>query len=248
MLIKTKSLKGFALKSLDGEIGKIKEFYFDDLYWTIRYLVVDTGSWLPGRKVLISPYALGVITKSEKHISVNLTKKQIEESPSLDSDKPVSKQFEEAYFDYYEWPEYWDGPFSWGAYPHIIRNSPKKKANQSGKKQQDSHLRSTHNVSGYHIQAADGEIGHVDDFIVDNESWTIRYLEIDTKKWWLGKKVLIPPQWIEKVSWGESKVFVKLAREAIKKAPEYTDWSMLTREFEINLHKHYNRKGYWDKA
>jgi len=246
MLIKTKKLKGFALQSLDGEIGKVKEFYFDDRHWTIRYLVADTGIWLPGRQVLISPYALGAVTKSEEHISVHLTKKQIEESPSLDSDKPVSRQFEESYFSYYDWPEYWDGPFSWGAYPRISVDNLKMRTDQSRKNKLDSHLRSTHTVSGYHIQAADGEIGHVDDFIVDDDSWTIRYLVIDTKNWWAGKKVLITPRCIENVSWDESKVFVKLSRESIKKAPEYTDWSLLTREFEIILHNHYAHKGYWD--
>ena len=109
----------------------------------------------------------------------------------------------------------------------------------------DPHLRSTHDVSGYHIQATDGEIGHVEDFIIDDETWAIRYLIIDTRNWWPGKKVLISPQWIERVSWSESKVFVNLSRETIKQSPEYTEESLLTRDYETGLHRHYNRQGYW---
>ena len=114
MLIKTKTLKGYTLDSLDGEIGKVKEFYFDDYHWTIRYLVADTGNWYTDRQVLISPHALVEVNKEKQNIAVNLTKKQIEDSPPLDSDKPVSRQFEEAYYGYYGWPMYWDGPYMWG--------------------------------------------------------------------------------------------------------------------------------------
>ena len=97
MLYRAATLKGYALNSLDGEIGKAEEFYFDDLHWTIRYLVADTGNWLPGRQVLLSPHALVAVKQKEKQIAVNLTKQQIEDSPPLTSDKPVSRQFEEAY-------------------------------------------------------------------------------------------------------------------------------------------------------
>ncbi|MGA3268849.1 MAG: PRC-barrel domain-containing protein [Verrucomicrobiota bacterium] len=111
MLSKAKTLEGYKLDSLDGEIGKINEFYFDDRHWTIRYLVADTGNWLTGRQVLISPYALRDVNGEQQHIAVNLTKKQIEDSPSLDSDKPVSHQFEQAYYGFYGLPTYWGGPF-----------------------------------------------------------------------------------------------------------------------------------------
>lgn len=246
MLCKAKTLRGFSLESLDGDIGKAREFYFDDRYWTIRYLVADTGNWLPGRKVLLSPYALDVMRKDEKKIVINLTRKQIEDSPSLDRDKPVSQQFEEAYYGYYEWPTYWDGSYVWGIYPYLMRDNKEWKKAAKSEKAWDPHLRSTQAVSGYHIQAVDGEIGHVEDFIIDDETWTIRYLIIDTNNWWPGKKVLVSPRWIGSVSWSESKVFVNLSRESLKQAPEYTDWSMLTREFEIDLHHFYNQQGYWE--
>jgi uncharacterized protein YrrD len=245
MLNQVKTLKGYKLESLDGEIGKVKEFFFDDKHWTIRYLVADTGGWLTGRQVLISPYALVAVIKEDQHIAINLTQKQIEGSPSLDSDKPVSRQFEESYYGYYGWPTYWGGPYMWGPYPYIVRDSGKWRVSNLGGKAWDPHLRSTHAVSGYHIQAVDGEVGHVDDFIIDDETWAIRYLVIDTQNWLAGKKILVSPQWIDRVSWHESKVFVKLIRETIKQSPEYTEESLPTREYEDGLHRHYDRKGYW---
>ena len=188
MLSKAKTLKGYKLDSLDGERGKVKEFYFDDRHWTIRYLVADTGNWLTGRQVLISPYALVAVIKEEQHIVVELTKKQIEDSPSLDYDKPVSQQFEEAYYGYYGWPMYWSGTYMWGDYPNIVRDREKWKPTARGEKYWNPNLRSTDRVSGYGIQATDGEIGHVEDFLIDDKTWAIRYLIVDTKNWWPGKR------------------------------------------------------------
>lgn len=245
MLNKAKTLKDYKLNSLDGEIGKVREFYFDDLHWAIRYLVADTGNWLTGRQVLISPYALGSVNKEERQLTINLTKKQIEDSPTLDSNKPVSRQYEEVYYGYYGWPTYWEGSYMWGAYPNIVRDREQWRKPRSGEKGWDPHLRSTHDVSGHGIQAMDGEIGHVADFVIDDETWAIRYLVIDTQNWWPGKKVLISTQWIASVSWPKAKVYVNLPRKTIKQALEYTEESLLTRDYEINLHRHYNRQGYW---
>ncbi len=246
MLIKAKTLKGYTLDSLDGEIGKAEEFYFDDQHWTIRYLIAGTGNWLTGRQVLISPYALAAANKEAEQITIELTKKQIKDSPSLDSDKPVSRQFEIAYSGYYGMPMYWDGPYLWGSHPYIVRDRTMWKELIRSEKAWDPHLRSTREVMGYTIQAADGEIGHVEDFIIDDETWEIRYLIISTRNWWPGKKVLISTKWIESVSWLESKVIVNLHRETIKQSPEYTEELLLTRDYEARLHRHYNRQEYWD--
>jgi hypothetical protein len=250
MLNRTNTLTGYRLDSLDGEIGKVKEFYFDDRYWTIRYLVADTGNWLMGRQVLISPHPLLVVNKEEESIGVALTKKQIEDSPSLDTDKPVSRQFEQAYYGYYGWPIYWGGPYMWGTSPYFAehymvgdRNEWKK--TMQHEKKWDHHLRSTHHVTGHHVEAIDGEIGHVEDFLVDDKTWAIRYLIVDTRNWWPGKKILLSPQWIESVSWGEAKVHVNLSREAVKQSPEYTETSLPTWDYETQLHRHYDRQGYW---
>ncbi len=245
MLISIKDVHGYKLSGTDGEVGTVKDFYFDDQFWTIRYLVSDTGHWLSGRKVLIAPYALGTVNQRDESVAIDLTKSQIEGSPSLDSDKPVSRQFEDAYYGYYGWPTYWSGQNRWGTYPYILRGSEKWRTAPQDGKSWDPHLRSIGEVTGYHIQAAVGEIGHVADFIVDDETWTIRYLVVDTRNWWPGRKVLVSPLWIERVSWNESKVFVSLTRETIKTSPEYTDPSSINRDYETRLHHHYNRRGYW---
>jgi len=245
MLNKAKILEGYQLKSLDGKIGVARGFYFDDHYWTIRYLVADTENWHLGRQVLISPYALVAVDKKDKQIIVNLTRKQIEDSPSIDSDKPLSKHFEEAYYEYYGWPMYWEGQYMWGAMPYIVRDREKWKQSVKAEKTWTPHLRSTLAVTGYHIQAIDDEIGHVEDFIIDDETWAIRYLIINTKNWWSGKKVLVSTKWIERISWNQSKVFINLSREDIKKSPEYTEETLLTRDYEADLHRHYNCQGYW---
>lgn len=245
MLCKTNELKGYELDSHNGKIGKVNEFYFDDRHWTIRYLVADTGNWLMDRQVLISPYALVGVDMKEQLITINLDKKQIEESPSLGSEKPVSQQFEEDYYRYYGWPMYSNGPHIWGFSPYIMRDLEIRGESTRGEGTWDPHLRSTHEVSGYHIQTLDGEIGHVEDFIIDDETWTIRYLVVDTRNWWAGKKVLVSPQWIERVSWSESKIYVNLPLESIKQAPEYTDELLLSRDYETILHVHYNRTVYW---
>jgi uncharacterized protein YrrD len=250
MLHKTKTLEKYKLDSLDGEMGRVKDFYFDDEHWTIRYLVADTGDWLRGRAVLISPHALVAAIKKEEHIAVDLTKRQIEESPSMSSDKPVSRQFEMAYHGYYGWGAYWGGPMLWGLSPYPYPTSPEAPAESSPRpaddeSERDPHLRSTHEVTGYHIQATDDEIGHVEDFVIDDVNWAIRYLIVDTRNWWPGKKVLIAPKWIDRVSWSDSKVFVNLTREAVKLAPEYTADTLLNRDYEASLHAHYEREGYW---
>ena len=247
MLYRTKELKGYVLHSLDGEIGNVKTFYFDDHHWVVRYMVVDTGNWLKERKVLISPYALTAISYEKRFIQVGLTKAQIEGSPSLDTDKPVSLQFEESFYLYYGWPAYWGGEYMWGAYPNLVRGSSDTLMKNLGGKVWDPHLRNTKEVNGYSILAPDGDVGYVEDFLLDEDTWAIRYMIVQTREWWPGKKVLVAPPWIERVSWDESLVYINLTREAIRNAPAYEEADDLTRAYENNLHHHYNRDGYWEK-
>lgn len=227
MLHNAKTLTGYALESLNGNIGKVKDLYFDDQHWTIRYLVANTGSWLTGRQVLISPYALVAADEDKQHIEVNLSIEEIEDSPSLDTDKPVSRQFEEDYYAYYDWPMYWGGPYTWGNYPTLIRDKELRKGHKPNGQSWDPHLRSTNSVRGHYIHALDGDIGHVVDFIIDDKTWIIRHIIVDTTNWWPGKKVIISPQHIDRVSWDESKVFVNLTRETIKHSLEHTDTTLL---------------------
>jgi len=245
MLIKAKTLSGYTLRSLDGDIGKVEEFYFDDHHWTVRYLVANTGNWIMGRQVLISPYALTTVNQEEQYIAINLTKEQIEGSPSLSHDKPVSRQFEESYNMYYGMPMYWGGPYLWGTYPVIVHDPKVWSQSIQGQESWNPNLRSTSAVSGYDIRASDGDIGHVEDFIINDETWAICYLVVDTQNWLPGKKVLISPQWIDHVSWDLSAVFVNLSREAIKESPEYSEEALLNRDYEAKIYKHYHRQGYW---
>jgi hypothetical protein len=245
MLYKAKTLEGFILKSLDGEIGAVEEFYFDDKHWAIRYLVANTGNWLTGREILISPHAVHAVQKEKQQILIDLTKKQIEDSPLLDHTKPLSREFEETYYSYYGWPVYWGGPYIWGLYPYIERNKEKGETEIHRLKNDNPNLRRMHDVDGSDLQATDGAIGRIVDFIIDDEIWVIRYLIVNTSNWCFGKKVLISPKWIERISWVESKVFLNLTREDIRQSPEYAGKDMLTREYEVELHRHYNRQGYW---
>ena len=248
MLHRLKTLKEYKLDSLEGEMGKVKDFYFDDQHWTIRYLVADTGNWLTGRKVLISPHSLVAAIKEEQHLAVDLDRKQIEDCPSLASDKPVSRQYEKKFYGYYGWSPYWGGPLAWGQYPTPFHYGLTEPAPEEPGKQWDSHLRSMAEVTGYKIHAADGDIGHVEDFILDDATWSIRYLIVDTRNWWPGKLVLISPLWIDKVSWTDHKVSIDLTRDAIRTSPEYSEESLLTRDYESELHHHYQVEGYWNEG
>ncbi len=248
MLRRAKALGGYKLRARDGDIGKVNEFYFDDASWAVRYLVADTGNWLSGRLVLISPHALDSANDDGKIIPVDLTKKQIEDSPSLDTDRPVSRRYESSYFRYYGWPMYWYGPYMWGptGYPARDRGTSPEPARHEDT--DDPHLRSTRDVSGHHLHAQDGEIGHVEDFVIDDETWAIRYLVIDTRNWWPGKKILVSPHWIDRVSWSDAQVVINLPRETIKQAPAYTEGALISRAYEAALHRHYHREGYWAGA
>ena len=247
MLRTTSSMKGTTIAATDGDIGSIQDLYFDDLTWTIRYLVVDTGTWLPGRRVLISPMSVRASTASGK-VAVALTKGQVENSPSVDTDLPVNRQYEEEYSSYYGYPPYWSGPYRWGtmAYPGELAPAAGTISTDAAMPSGDPTLRSTRDVTGYYIEATDGDIGHVEDFMVDDRAWAIRYMMVDTRNWWPGKKVIVSPEWIRSVSWTDSKVRVGLTREGVKTAPEFDPEHPLERDYETRLYTHYGRRNYWD--
>lgn len=247
MFRSVKELKGYVLKATDGEIGRCKDFLFDDRFWTIRHMVADTGKWLPGRKILISPVALEKPDWGEGRFPVRMTKKEIEDSPDLKTDEPVSRQREVGLFQYYGWPYYWVGGHVWGAvdFPEQPYGAMAEMEPEDDSDSGDEHLRSANEVTGYHIQATDDEIGHVEDFLVDDSNWVIRYLVVDTRNWLPGKKVLVSPAWAEAVDWGDSKVMVNMTRDQIKNGPEFDPSVLVDREYEEALHNYYRRVGYW---
>ena len=225
MLRSIKPLYGDALGASDGEIGQVKDFYFDDQNWVVRYLVADTGTWLPGRQVLISPHSLGRLEQAGKVLRVNLARKQIENSPSIESHKPLSRQYEEEYYRYYGWPYYWQGDGLWGMSGFPILELPPKPlpsepATASGPQPEraDTHLRSTQAVNGYDSEASDGTIGHICDFMMDNQSWAIRQLVIKTGHRFSGKEVEIPTSQVDRISYEKSTVFVNLTSEAVQQS------------------------------
>jgi len=226
MLHSVKRLHGYKLGALDGEIGHVKGFYFDDKDWVVRYLVVDTGSWMPGRKVLISPYALGGTYPGGKILLVKLTREKIQNSPSIETQLPVARQHERDYYRYYNWPVYWGGPGLWGlnpvpVIPPVDEPPPEPPEPEAEPERPDSHLRSTQELTGYEIQAVDGDVGHLEDFLIDDDNWAIRSLVVATGNWWAGKNVLVPSKSISRVSWEEATVFVNLTRSAVQQEPEY---------------------------
>jgi hypothetical protein len=228
MLRSIKQLYGDKLGASDGEIGQVKDFYFDDQNWAVRYMVADTGSWLSGRKVLISPHAFGSLDRTGKLLLVNLTRKQIENGPSIESHKPVSRQYEEEYYRYYGWPYYWEGGGLWGMsgvplleLPPITLPGKPAIASVRSPESADAHLRSTQAVNGYHIQASDGTAGHICDFMMDDRSWAIHRLVIKTGHRFSGKEVQIPTSQVGRISYDESTVFVNLTRDAVEQGPAH---------------------------
>ncbi|MEO7412116.1 MAG: PRC-barrel domain-containing protein [Opitutaceae bacterium] len=218
-----KKLYGAKLGATDGEIGHVKDFYFDDKSWAIRYLVVDTGSWLSGREVLLSPHAFAThpFAGAEgdiKILQVNLSRKRIEESPSIDSHRPVSRQYEEDYYRYYGWSGYWQegGMLGVAGFPVVVPPfTPEERPHHGHNQRDDLHLRSAKAVAGYHVDATDGRVGAVDSFMVEGKSWTIRELAVETGHWYAGKTIFLRTENVDRISYTDSTVFVKLAKQDI---------------------------------
>lgn len=223
MVHSAKQLHGYRVEALDGEIGQVKGFYFDDKDWVIRYLIVDASPALPNRKLLISPYALGDISTPGKAVEVKLSREKLENSPSIEAQLPMARQHEREYYRYYNWPVYWGGPGCWGVNPVPLATSyyqPPIKETLAGRDEVDSHLRSTQEVTGYNIQNLDGEIGHLEDFLIEEWSWAIRSLVVASSQWWSAKNLLISPHSIDEVNWKDSKMFAHVSRSKVRKEPE----------------------------
>lgn len=218
MLQSLDQLLGNKLGATDGQLGHVKDFYFDDESWVVRYVIADTGNWLSGRLVLLSPHAFGSFYKDGDYLLVDLTRQQIEKSPGIESHQPVSRQFEEEYFRYYGWSSYW-GVGGFPMMPQPLPNVDDQEMLSS--KNDDPHLRSTQEVIGYHIQTEDGEIGHVSDFVIEDQNWNIHSVIVKTGHWYSGKEIAIAPRHIKRISYEDSTVFVDLTKAAIQDAPDY---------------------------
>jgi sporulation protein YlmC with PRC-barrel domain len=218
---------------IDGEIGSIDRFFFDDERWTVRHIVVDLGTWLAGRRVLISPAAVLEIDDERNTVRVNLTKEKVRASPDIDTEKPVSRQQEITLHRHYGYAPYWGGGGLWagGYFPAGLAIPPPASApfelgilpdlEGSDESNGDSHLRSTKEVAGYHLRTTDGEVGHVDDFLIDDESWAIRSLVVDTSNWPGGRSVLVPVDWVKEVDWSRLQISIDASSQQVREREEY---------------------------
>lgn len=241
-----KSLIGFSIGATDGEIGEVTDLYFDDHTWTVRYLIVETGNWLNNRKVLISPQALLTPDWENKIFPVNLTKDQIKNSPDIDTERPVSRQHEIEMHNYYPWTSYWGGGMGASGMvtdvteplvDAVKRDEHKETKHTMG----DAYLRSTDKVTGYTIHATDGEIGDVEDFIVDDSSWELDFFEVDTGNWFPGKKVLILPKLVKEIKWDNAEVILNVSIADVKNSPEYEPTEAIKESYSVNLQNYYGR-------
>ncbi|WP_434926295.1 PRC-barrel domain-containing protein [Shewanella sp. HL-SH2] len=261
MLRTVKNLEDYVISATDGNIGHIKDVYFDDETWCVRFFVVETGTWLSRKQVLISPISIGHANWADKQLSVSITKYQVEHSPDIDTQKPVSRQQEIRLLEYYGYPYYWGGYGMWGdnvlpnmmltgyvdltSQHHDDHTKETKAAKAEQHKEDDIHLRSCEAVIDYRIQAIDGDIGHIEGLLIDEDTWVIRYIIVNTSNWWLGHQVLIPRHWIEDLSWSDASASVNLTQQEVKDAPSYNSNMQVDRKMEMHIYNHYGRLGYW---
>ncbi|QPD04507.1 MAG: hypothetical protein Nkreftii_002281 [Candidatus Nitrospira kreftii] len=228
----------------DGQLGTVQEFYFDDQTWVVRYMVMRTGGWLLGRDVLVAPIAIEGIDDRDASMRINLRKDQIEQAPSIDKAKPISRRHEEAYFRHFGWAPYWQpGQTVWGN-PLPYPETPMMSMEQPlvSKSPEQSHLRSSAEVTGYGVHATDREIGHIEDLIFDDQDWIVRYVEVDTRNWLPGKKVLVPAGRVRQIDWDTRSVSMSLPRHAIQSAPPYDPAQLITPDYEVRLFTHYGNE------
>jgi PRC-barrel domain len=251
MLHNASKIHGYAIEASDGRLGTVSDFLFDDAGWLIRWLVVDAGTWLSGRKVLLPPTVLGHVDEKQKDFSVRSTKQEIKDSPDIDADRPVSRQMESRLYDYYGWNPYWSTGLFMGGYGYGymggVMDTPSSPESQRREERvfdtqrddDDPHLRGIAAVTGYHIHALDGEIGHVEDFFVEDADWSIHYLLIDTRNWWPGKKVLISPRSAQTIDWSKKLVNLNVDRARFKASPAYDASMTVDRAYERQFHSYY---------
>ncbi|HEX4112621.1 MAG TPA: PRC-barrel domain-containing protein [Stellaceae bacterium] len=258
MLRNASAIKGYAIAASDGRLGTVSDFLFDDASWLARWVVVDTGTWLSGRNVLLPVSVLGHIDAENKEFSVRLTMQQVKDSPDVDTEQSVSRQMESQVYDYYGWSPYWGTGFYMGGYgypggagmiggpgvasPSLGSGRREEHRADSQRNDGDPHLRSVAAVTGYHIHATDGEIGHVEDFLIEDADWSIRYLIVDTKNWWPGKKVLISPRSAKEIDWTDRLVNLEVVRQKVKDSPAYDPSMTVDRAYDDTFLTYYGVK------
>jgi hypothetical protein len=249
MLRTLKYIYGFKIQTQNGDIGRLSDLFFDQRIWTVRYLVVDTSTWLKDRLVLISPNSISKADWEAETIHLDLTTRQVENSPSITDDLPVSRQAELSLMKYYGWPDYWQ-PMGVSIPESAILFSKKfalKKwdAKSKANSENNPYLRSSREVIGYRIFTTRGSSGRVCDYVIEDENWIIRYFVIKKNIW--GRKMLMAPSWIEKVNWAKERLEISIAPHLIKRAPVFKYNRNVSREQEIQLFDYFTKPGYWEE-
>jgi hypothetical protein len=235
-------LKSYRVEATDGLLGMVQDLLFDDAAWCVRYLVADTAAWLPGRRVLVPPQVLGEPDWSNRCLPVALTKGQVEACPPLAADEPVSRRHEIAMHRYFDWNPYWGGRELLVAPDAELASSGQPGGQPSaGEDEGDALLRSAGEVTGYAIEATDGEIGHVEDLIVQTADWAIAWIAVDTRNWLPGRKVLVSPIWMREIRWADRCMALRMTRKRIEAGPVYDPSQPINREFEEQLYDYYGR-------
>jgi hypothetical protein len=262
MLFAVSGLENCPVKASDGEIGAVRDFLFDDRSWKIRWMEVETGNWLPGRRVLIHPSAIAPLALPPKpalpmmsfgqtlELTVNLTRAEVEAGPQARAGEPVTRDMESLLYDYYGWDPYWGvSHFGAGALPNseqqIVPDAAERDADaETFPLGDDSGLHSVASVKGLSVHAADGDIGHVENLLADDTNWEIRYLVIATRNWWPGKVVQLSPYAVKDIDWFGEHINMNVTREQVKSAPAWDPLAMADKVSEEALHRHFGWPGY----
>jgi hypothetical protein len=250
MLKPASDINGCAIAAADGEIGHVSDVLFEDDSWLVRWVVVDCGNWMTDRKVLLPPSALGHLDLQRREFSVRLTREQVKDSPDVDTDRSVTRHMEGNVYNHYGWTPYWGTGFFFGgggyvggamSAPYLMARDKAAELTAAADEgdDDDAHLRSANSVKGYHLQATDGDIGHVQDLLLEDADWSLRYLVVETSNWWPGKRVLISPGSVLRIDWSDRKVEVRVDREKVKTAPAFDKAASLGRGYNEAFDRHY---------
>ncbi len=242
MLREISEIVGLKVRTIDGPAGHVRDIYFDEHSWLVHYLMVDTGLWLSGRQVLIEPDQFGSPDMELGELPVDLTRQQVAAALPKSYDPPVDERRELALAREMGWSAPWEQRPTEAPLLHAAAQEATRLMRQQVDEPEPHGHRSMLEVVGYHLQAEDGEIGHVCDFLVDLASCQVRYLVVDTRNWLPGRKVLISPPWISHISWADRRFRVELARQQVRESPPYRLATLVNRQYERRLREHYGRQ------
>lgn len=249
MLRSLKETLGYKIETRDEVLGRVHDYYFDESFWAIRYLVVDTGSWLPGKRVLLSPDLLEEPDWASSRLPVSLAREELEEQPRASEQPTVSSEKEQEVAGRLQWPTYWvsdrgQGPAMVPMTGLDLQTGALMK--KTVEERDRPALRSVDEVTGYALFGQDGRIGHVEDLIAEDKTWIVRYLVIDTRDWLPGgKKVLVSPSWVKEIDWSGASIQIDLTQKAVDESPEFDPTEAVNRQYEIRLYDYYGRPAYW---